>query len=58
MTNLEAFKVGGVQKKEKKREAFCELESLLFFFLFFSLLLFICTSKMISIASGGAPVTF
>jgi hypothetical protein len=56
MTKLEALKVGGVQKE--KKEAFCELESLLSFIQFFSLLPFICTSKMISIALGEAPVTF
>jgi hypothetical protein len=44
MMKLEALKVGR-EKKEKKKEknAFCELESLFFFLLFF-----ISTSKMIS----------
>ncbi len=45
MRKLEAWKVGGVQRG--KKTTFCDLESC-FFLLAFSLLLFICTSKMIS----------
>jgi hypothetical protein len=50
MRKLEALKVGGVQKEEKKKKeknTFCELESF-FFLAIFSLLFFICTSKMLS----------
>jgi hypothetical protein len=51
MRKLEALKLRGVQRKEKKeKNHICELESLLFFLLFFLLLLFLCTSKMISTA--------
>jgi len=35
MRKLEALKVGGVQREEKKTPTFCELESLFFFLLFF-----------------------
>jgi hypothetical protein len=54
MRKLEASKVGGVQREEKN--AFCELESF-FFLAIFSLLLFICTVKMISKAGGSALIT-
>jgi hypothetical protein len=36
MRKLEAFKVGEVQREEKrKKNAFCELKNLFFFLLFF-----------------------
>jgi hypothetical protein len=38
MRKLEALKVGGLQREEKKeKNMFCELESLFFFLLFFRL---------------------
>jgi uncharacterized membrane protein (DUF485 family) len=43
---------------KKRKNTFCELKSLFFLLLFFSLLLFICTSTMISRASGSATITF
>jgi hypothetical protein len=59
MRKLEALKVGEVQREEKKKEKeFCELESLFCLFAVFSLLLFGCTSKMISRALGSIPITF
>jgi hypothetical protein len=35
MRKLEALKVGGVQREEKNKFAFCKLKSLFFFLLFF-----------------------
>jgi len=56
MKKLEALKVGGVQRKEKKKKnAFCKLKSLFFLLL---LLLFLCISKIISTTWGSAPITF
>jgi hypothetical protein len=53
MRKLEALKVVGFQREEKgKKMHFVSWEV---YFLFFSLLLFICTSKMISRASGVLP---
>jgi hypothetical protein len=46
---VSGLKVGGVQIEGKKK-AFCELESCFFFLVIFSLIVFLCTSKMISIA--------
>jgi hypothetical protein len=49
MRNLKALKVGGVQREEKKGKKMHLVSWKVFFsLLFFSLLLFICTSKMIS----------
>jgi hypothetical protein len=48
MKKLEALKVGGVQKEKKgKRTCFMSWKAILLLTIF-SLLLFICTSKMIS----------
>jgi hypothetical protein len=48
MRKLEALKVGGVQREEKKKNHFLWIGKLIFLFAIFSLLLFTCTSKMIS----------
>jgi hypothetical protein len=49
MRKLEALKVGGVQKEEKRKNTHIVGSKVSFFFLlFFSVLLFICTSNMIS----------
>jgi competence protein ComGC len=53
------LKVGRVQRgKKKKEKAFCELESLISLLAIFYLLIFLCTSKMISQAQGNAAITF
>jgi len=56
MRKLEALKVGGFQREEKGKKI--HLVTWEVYFLFFSLLLFLCTSKMISKASGSALITF
>jgi hypothetical protein len=48
----------GPKRRRKKKTAFYEFKNLFFFLLFFSLLLSLCTSKMISEASGSPPITF
>jgi hypothetical protein len=42
--------------KRRKKKAFCILESL--FCVIFSLILFLCTSKMVSRTGGSTPMTF
>jgi hypothetical protein len=57
MRKLEALKVGGVQREEKRK-----IIHLLGWKAYFSscyfLLIFLCTAKMISQATGSAPITF
>jgi hypothetical protein len=49
MRKFEALKVGGVQREEKKgKKHVLKVGKLIFLLAIFSLLLFICTSKMIS----------
>ncbi len=57
MRKLEALNVRGVQREEKKKGVLW-VEKILFFLAIFSLLIFICTSKMISGAWGSTPITF
>jgi len=56
MRKLEALKVGEVQREKKKQVL--RVGKLIFLLVIFSLLLFICTSKMISRAWGSDPITF
>ncbi len=44
-------------KRRKKKHIF-KVEKLILLLVIFSLILFICTSKMISRARGSAPITF
>jgi hypothetical protein len=50
MRKLEALKARGVQREEKKKKQmrFVSWKAFVFFLLFFSLLIFLCISKMIS----------
>jgi len=56
MKKIDALKVGGVQKEEKKHVLW--VGKFIFLLAIFSLFLFICTSKMISRAWGSTPITF
>jgi hypothetical protein len=47
MRKLEALKIGGVQREERKKKDVLKVEKLIFLVIF-PLLLFLCTSKMIS----------
>jgi hypothetical protein len=47
MKKLEALKVGGVQKEKKGKNLYFVSWKAIFLHTIFSLLLFICTSKMI-----------
>jgi hypothetical protein len=58
MKKWEAMKVGGVQREEKGKKSVSWVEKLIFLLAMFSLLLFVCTSKMISGAWGSALITF
>jgi hypothetical protein len=60
MRKLEALKVGGVQREEKKRKkrGVLWVRKLIGLLAIFLLFLFICTSKIISKAWGSALITF
>jgi hypothetical protein len=59
MTKLEALKGGGVQREEKRKwMCFVNWKAYFSSCYFLLLLLFICNSKMISIAWGSTPITF
>jgi hypothetical protein len=57
MNKLWGLKVGGVQTEEKKM-CVLKVRKLIFLLVIFSLLLFLCTSKMISKAWDSANITF
>jgi hypothetical protein len=60
MRKLKALKIRGVQREEKMKKM-CFVGCKAFFFsplVIYSLLLFICTSQMISRAGGSASITF
>jgi hypothetical protein len=58
MKTLEALKIGGVQREKKGKKHVLWDGKLIFLLVIFSLLLFICTSKIISRAWGSAPIIF